>query len=806
MSDIWRSVAAPAAPPARDEANRVPPDWFGNGAATQQLAAALDAISEGFVVLDRDWRFVYVNSAAERLLQKSRAELLGRDYWELYPEASRLRFGAESRRAVAENVPVDFEEFYPEPLNAWFEVREYPSPEGLSVFFRDITTRRTVAEALRQSEERYRTLFNSLTEGFAIHEVVCDDDGVPRDSRFLDINPAFEVLTGLTRDAVVGRLASEVFRDDDRHWVHTCGAVAVTGETAQFDHFSRTLGRHFRMVAFRPAPRRFAVLFHDITERRQLEETLRTNLTKYSVLFDSLPVGISVTDSAGRVLEVNQASLGILGTTREAVLGQQVGSPVWRIIRPDGSLMPPAEFASVRALRERVVVHDVETGIARPGEDVIWVSVTAAALPLEGYGLMICYQDISRRRRAEAELIEAYRQAGDARARLEAAMEAVPIGLVIQDAAGGIIRANPAYERIWGAGRPPTRSFEDNREYRARWLDTGREVLPDEWASARAHLQGETVVGQLMEIDRFDGGRTVILNSAAPIFDPDGASTGCAVAVQDVGRLIEAERALERSETALRAANDQLEAANAELLRNNEVLEARVAERTAELTLRAAQLQALALERTRVQERERQRIARMIHDHLQQLLSVARIKLGMALGQVAAAASQESLRELDGLIAESLAITRTIIADLSPTILYRSNLTAALRWLGGWFETRFGLKVDVVADEDMDVEEDIRVTLFRSVRELLFNVVKHAHVTSARVDVSRTVDGRVRIVVHDKGVGFDPEILRTWDGGHGNFGLFSLREHLEPLGGQLDVESAPGCGASFTILGPVPPL
>jgi signal transduction histidine kinase len=88
------------------------------------------------------------------------------------------------------------------------------------------------------------------------------------------------------------------------------------------------------------------------------------------------------------------------------------------------------------------------------------------------------------------------------------------------------------------------------------------------------------------------------------------------------------------------------------------------------------------------------------------------------------------------------------------------------------------------------------------VRELLFNVVKHAHVTSARVDAGRTADGRVRIVVRDEGVGFDPTTLRAWDGTLGTFGLFSLREHLELLGGGLDVESAPGCGASFTVLGP----
>ena len=94
--------------------------------------------------------------------------------------------------------------------------------------------------------------------------------------------------------------------------------------------------------------------------------------------------------------------------------------------------------------------------------------------------------------------------------------------------------------------------------------------------------------------------------------------------------------------------------------------------------------------------------------------------------------------------------------------------------------------------------------LFRSVRELLFNVVKHAKVANARVELSLTADGRVRLTVSDEGVGFDPETLRAWDGTDQGFGLFSLRERLELLGGRLDVESAPGRGASFTIIAPPP--
>jgi PAS domain S-box-containing protein len=275
-------------------------------------------------------------------------------------------------------------------------------------------------------------------------------------------------------------------------------------------------------------------------------------------------------------------------------------------------------------------------------------------------------------------------------------------------------------------------------------------------------------------------------------------------AVTEKAHLEVVARALSESEAALQRANNDLKTANAALRRINETLEARVATRTATLAQRTDQLRALAGDLTRAEERERRKISEVIHDQLQQLLSVARIKLGMALGQAGTRSHQQSLSEVDDLIAESLDITRTLTAELSPAILRRSGLAAALRWLGRWYEARFALNVAVEVEEDMDVEEEVRVALFRSVRELLFNVVKHAGVTSARVRLDREADGRVRILVSDDGAGFDPEPVRAREGTSGSFGLFSLRERLELLGGQFEVDSAPGRGASFTMIAPLP--
>jgi PAS domain S-box-containing protein len=124
------------------------------GAAHSNMVSILDSISDGFVVFDREWRYTYVNAAAARMVHMSPEELLGKKLWDLWPHAWDSPFGAVYRRSVDENVPGRVEAFYPEPLNAWFEVRCYPSPEGLSLFYNDVTERRRSEQELRESQQR----------------------------------------------------------------------------------------------------------------------------------------------------------------------------------------------------------------------------------------------------------------------------------------------------------------------------------------------------------------------------------------------------------------------------------------------------------------------------------------------------------------------------------------------------------------------------------------------------------------------------------------------------------------------------
>ncbi len=140
-----------------------------------------------------------------------------------------------------------------------------------NVMFRNLKQQE---EALRESEERYHSLFENMSEGFALHEIICDERGVPADYRFLDVNPAFEALTGLQRERIVGRLLTETLPGEDPKWIRLYGEVAMTGKPLHIENYSPALKRHYEVFAYRPAPQRFAVIFMDVTDRKQIEATL----------------------------------------------------------------------------------------------------------------------------------------------------------------------------------------------------------------------------------------------------------------------------------------------------------------------------------------------------------------------------------------------------------------------------------------------------------------------------------------------------------------------------------------------------
>jgi signal transduction histidine kinase/CheY-like chemotaxis protein len=228
-------------------------------------------------------------------------------------------------------------------------------------------------------------------------------------------------------------------------------------------------------------------------------------------------------------------------------------------------------------------------------------------------------------------------------------------------------------------------------------------------------------------------------------------------------------------------------------------VEDRLRELNSTLERRASKLRTLAAQLIQAEQRDRRRLAIVLHDHLQQLLFAARMKSGLMRRQTGEATLPLALAQLDEMLDQAIAASRTLALELSPPVLYDAGLATALDWLARHVGEEHGLTVALEISSRLDpVDEPIRVFLFQAVRELLANVVKHARTDQARVCADVVVDGdeqQIRVIVCDEGAGFDPVQLATTRG----IGLFALRERLEMLGGQLEIESRSGHGTRVAL-------
>ena len=255
-----------------------------------------------------------------------------------------------------------------------------------------------------------------------------------------------------------------------------------------------------------------------------------------------------------------------------------------------------------------------------------------------------------------------------------------------------------------------------------------------------------------------------------------------------------------------RKQNEQSRVEKEEALRNAEqrwtlLLEQKVTERTGELNHSRSRLRALASQLTLVEQRERQRIAGELHDYLAQLLALGRMKLGQAKRDEMTPRSRDFIEESDDMLAQALTYTRSLVAELSPPVLREAGLPMAIKWLAEQMKRR-NMTVAVDCDADLTgLNEDQSVLLFQSARELLINVSKHAGTPRASVSVS-IKDKLLHLCVADDGVGFD-STTPSAKGKAMKFGLFSIRERMEDLGGNIRIESAPGQGTRITLTVPV---
>jgi signal transduction histidine kinase len=273
-------------------------------------------------------------------------------------------------------------------------------------------------------------------------------------------------------------------------------------------------------------------------------------------------------------------------------------------------------------------------------------------------------------------------------------------------------------------------------------------------------------------------------------------ASGVTTAIRDpAGNLVGFTKIL-RDETPRKQLEEQLK-------QSNEALERRVSERTATLESHQQQLRSLVAELGRAEIRQRRMLATELHDNLAQLLAFCKMRLGaiekLIPSDSKARAEAAAVRDS---ISDAIAYTRTVMTDLRPDVLDEHDITAALQWQAQRM-SRHGLKVTVDDDgKPKPVNEDVLGFIFQAVRELLWNVVKHARTTDANVSIERS-DTELRVTVSDNGVGINPQRRSVIAADEGGFGLLSIGERIATLGGRMEIDSARSRGTRVTLSAPL---
>ncbi|MGF1470354.1 MAG: PAS domain S-box protein [Rubrobacteraceae bacterium] len=497
-----------------------------------RITDIFESMTDAFFAVDREWRFTFLNQQAQKVLDVTQEELLGTVIWDSFSEATELKFYSEYHRALETQKPTHFEEFYP-PLDTWFEVHAYPSEDGLGVYFRDVTERKKNEETLRESEERFRSAFESAAIGMAL---------VGLDGRWLRVNEPLCYIVGYSERELLELTFQEITHPDDLDADLELVEKMLAGEEIQrYNLEKRYIHKEGHPVWIllsvslvrddRDEPLYFIAQVQDITGRKKAEEALTQSENRLRQIIDTEPECVKVLGLDGSLLEMNPAGLAML----EADSLEQVrGRSVYRYITPE-------HRANFVALTEKVLIGGSGTLefelVGRKGTRR-WLDTHAVPLRDAGgetSGLLAITRDITERKRAESDLRESERLY---RTVIEEAAENI---FLVDAESARIVESNPASREALGY---------TEEEFRRMTL---YDIVAHDDESIRRNIQltrekKRHALGQ-RKYRRRDGSHIDVEVSASTILYA-GREALCVVA-HDVSERVRAQRMLEQRVGAL---------------------------------------------------------------------------------------------------------------------------------------------------------------------------------------------------------------------------------------------------------------
>lgn len=297
------------------------------------LADVLERSSQPFVASAADGYIITCNPAFCELSGYSLNELRNMKWnWDLNPPAQSEAIMESTWKLYNTGQPQHFERGYQRKDGSLVPAEEFVHQvcdnEGkvkyYCSFITDVTKIKEKERALSSSEARYRTLFEAIHEGFCLGEILCDEEDKPSDIRLLEINRAFEELSGFNREDIIGRNGSEIFPYVYKELISIFGHVPFTGQSITQDYYVQKLGKHYELIVFSPARGKFAALTFDISKTKELEKELQEQIHFLQNFIDSIPTAAFYRDKEGIFRFCNKAFQEALGKSSKEIVGQSL--------------------------------------------------------------------------------------------------------------------------------------------------------------------------------------------------------------------------------------------------------------------------------------------------------------------------------------------------------------------------------------------------------------------------------------------------------------------------------------------------
>lgn len=711
-----------------------------------------ETMTQGVVIQDADGKVIEANQAACEILGLTMDQMLGKTAydprWRLIHEDGSPYDPAEMPSNVALRTGKPSESvqcgiYVPEQAEyRWIIIGSVPrfedgetTPFVTMTVFTDISELHLANNELAEAERQYRALFENLSAGFVLFEVVQDDRGTPIDLLIITANKVFEATTGLKSRDVTGKRLTSVLpgiEKDAADWIGTYGEVALTGKSRQFEQVSELLGTCFTVIAYQPKEKQCAVTFVDITDRKNAEIALRENRELLNTLLQTLPDLVWLKDPEGVYLSCNLRFESFFGAKKADIVG-----------KTDYDFLDK-ELSDFFREHDRKAIESGEPSIneeeivfADDGHSEILETIKTPMKARDGQiiGVLGIGRNITDRKHAERLLAESEQ-------RFRMLVENIPDVIVVYDTNLRIQYINPATFNVSGMHPSDFMGKMDKEIWPREIYETWVPMLEESLNRGKI-LSKETRLK--LAVERH------LKITCIPLFNEKNE------VIEVVGITLDLTD-IKRSEKEIR--------------------------------------NFLAHLQSKIED-EKIAISREIHDDIGPTLTALKLDIGWIKrrahpDQMSVVEKLDTMLEtIDG----SLLTIKKLCIELRPGILDDLGVIAALEWFVSNFQIRTGIHCRLtVVPEDIELPRSYSTALFRITQEALTNVSRHAE--ASEVDVTLAKDSKqVYLKIEDNGTGITRKSLTRPK----SFGIIGMRERVYEIGGDFNIRSENGGGAIVEV-------